>query len=110
MAATISNASFTPLPGGQGLLSGFATLSNVYLTGGEVLDLSSYFSSTSYPVVTLNGDDGYTVKHDRGTAAAGKIMAYKPDAATSNSVMTQVANAADLSAVICPFTAMGKVN
>lgn len=111
MAATISNALFSLLPGGQGCLSGIATLSNVYLTGGETLDLSSYFSSASYPNVVASGDDGYQVIHNRGTAAAGKLVAYYGNNNhADDGPFAQVANAADLSAVVLPFIAMGKVN
>lgn len=108
MAATLSNVVTTPLGGGYRMVAGYATLSNVYLTGGETMDLSTYLLTSGYPVVQLTGDDGYHVEHNRGTAAAGKILAYTENCNhTTNAALIQLANASDASAVICSFIAIG---
>lgn len=108
MAASLSNVVTTPLGGGYRMVTGFATLSNVYLTGGETMDLSDYLLTGGFPVVLTGGDDGYQVIHNRGTAAAGKLVAYYGNNnAAADGAFAQVANAADLSAVIVGFTAIG---
>jgi len=57
------------------LLSGTFVLDSSYANGGETIDLSAYFSSS--PIVLCNALSAtYGYRHDGGTAAAGKIVAY----------------------------------
>ena len=107
MAITISVTQSTNLPGGFRLISGTVTFDDSYPTGGETMDLSSYLLSTSSPTVIINGDDGYVIQHDRGTAAAGKLIAYGTGSA-NKAALTQQDATTNLSTVICPFTAIGQ--
>lgn len=93
---------------GEVYVHGTVTFDNLYVTGGETLDLSSYILSTDSPTVLLNGDDGYVARHDRGTAAAGTVLLYYDIASSTNAASAQVAVNTDVSAVICPFVAIGQ--
>jgi len=105
MAATLS-LTYSRLPGGGKIAYGTATLSNVYLTGGETMDVSSEFAGS--PIVLSGGDDGYVVRHDRGNASAGKLIAYAANGgAAAAAALVQVANATDLSAAICHVVIVG---
>ena len=105
MAATFTVGSVTHLPNGEVLVRGTATLSNVYLTGGETLDLSTWLSGS--PLVVANGDVA-NVKHNAGTAAAGKLIAYQANGGAAGlAALVQAANAADLSGVTCTVVAIG---
>jgi len=107
MAITLSSVIASPEIGGTVLVSGLATFDSLYATGGEVMDLSSYILSTASPIVTLNGDDGYVAKHDRGTAVAGKVLLYYSPAGNSAAALTQVAANTNAVAVVCTFFARG---
>ena len=78
MATTVSVTSVCELPNGERMIRGTGTLDASYAAGGEVIDLSTWF--TGSPTVLVGGDDGYEVQHDRGTAAAGKLVAYEAGA------------------------------
>ncbi|MEE9366915.1 MAG: hypothetical protein V3W44_09535 [Dehalococcoidales bacterium] len=106
MAATVANVKVLWSVGGGLAISGRATLSATYLTGGETLDLSSYFQGS--PLVIPTGDDGYVIEHDRGNAAAGKLLArFANGGAAAGAALIELTNAVDTSAVICSFIAVG---
>lgn len=107
MAITLSSVNVSPLGSGLVVVCGLATFDSSYAgSGGEVMDLSAYFDGS--PIVIANGDDGYVVQHNRGTAAAGKLIAYLQD--TDGGPLIEVTATTDLSAVICPFVAFGTAN
>lgn len=106
MAATVSAVQVSPLPGGNVLVAGLATLSANYQAAGETMDLSSYLLSSSSPVIVLGGDDGYVPQSDRGTAAANTIQLF--EAGADAAALDEVANSTDTSAVICTFVAIGQ--
>ncbi len=103
MAMTVTVTATCDLPNGDRLVRGTATFDSSYATGGEVMDLSTQLSGS--PTVLLSGDDGYVPQHDRGTAAAGQVLAY--EAGVDAAALDEVAATTDLSAVICPFVAIG---
>ena len=107
MASTVSVTSRSRLPGGQILVYGTATLSNVYVTAtGEVMDLSAHFAGS--PTVLIGNDDGAQCNHNRGTAAAGAIIAWWSNGGAAGlAAAVGVTNATDLSGVVCPFIAVG---
>lgn len=103
MAMTVSGVTTSALPGGYVLVAGKATGSNVYLTGGETMDISAYVGGS--PIVVMGGDDGYVAQHNRGTSAAGKVLLY--EAGADAAALDEFANAGDASDVICTFMAIG---
>jgi len=107
MAITVSNVVQSPLFGGRVLVAGNFTFDNVYLVGGLVMDLSAYFLSSSTPIVTVSGDDGWMVSSTRGTAAAGKVIVFG-SGDTNAAVCVEAAVSTDLSAVIGTFIAVGQ--
>jgi len=108
-SATVSVTAVHTMQGGYRVVHGTATLSGTYITGGDTIDLSSYFKSASSPTVIPSSDDGYLIRHDRGTAAAGTLMAYVVNInASGNVALIEVANASNLSAVVVPFIAVGQ--
>jgi hypothetical protein len=84
------------------------TCTNTYVTTGtnNEMVLSTYFLSTSSPNVILGGDDGYEAQHNRGTAAAGKVLLY--EAGADAAALDEFANAGDASGVILTFIALGQ--
>ena len=101
-------ASFTVTYQGEGtsgyrMIAGTCTI-GVYITDGVDADLSDYFSGS--PVVMLGHDDGYLVEHNRGTAAAGKIICRVSNS-TANSTFPQESNATNLANVVVFFQAFG---
>ena len=106
MSLTITNNWNQPLTGGARLCSFTVTFDNSYPTGGETFDISGYFQGS--PDVQVTGDDGYVIEHDRGTAAAGKLVArYGDYDATADGALIDVANTTDLSAVIVKVLVIG---
>jgi hypothetical protein len=105
MALTLSLTYDTTM-GGSKIAYGTITFDNVYVTGGETLDLSAQFSGS--PTVLTSSDDGYVIRHNRGNAAAGVLQAYFANGgAAAGAALIEVTNAADLSAVIVHCIAMG---
>lgn len=105
----------TPLPGGEKMLRGTFTMDSSYAANGEVMNLANYLDSTGYPTVIVECASGYTLMHNKGTAAAGTILAYQNvlntdtvNGAAANSALYQVHTAKDLSAVNAGFIAIGK--
>ena len=81
-------------------IKGLCSLSNNYATGGDLFDISAYFTGT--PIVILSPTvDGYGLVHDLGTAVAGKVMALK-------SLSTEAVNGHDMSAQEAYFSATGQ--
>lgn len=92
-----------------GLLDGTAELivdvafDSSYPTGGEVFDVSAYFAAvdtvlhipSDAAVEGLAGDRIFA--HDKGTAAAGLLLAYDED--NTSGIYAQIADMTDLSAV-----------
>jgi hypothetical protein len=107
MAVTLSSVKASPLPGGEVIVRGLATMDSLYATSGEVMDLSSYLSDVSSPTVLLGSDDGYILRHDRGTNSGGKVLAYNAPAGNSAAALAQAAANTNLAAVVVPFIAIG---
>ena len=103
MALTIANTFVIDSATGARVASFTVTFDNVYPTGGEILDISSWFQGS--PDVYVAGDDGVVVQHNRGTSAAGLLLAY--EAGADGAALDQVANACDLSAVITKVLVIG---
>ena len=108
MAVTLSSVSCSHLPGGEVIVRGLATLDGAYANGGEVMDLSSYILSSSSPTVLVGDDDGHQCTHSRGTAAAGKILAYNEAAAANATALAAVATNTNMAAVVVHFIAIGQ--
>jgi hypothetical protein len=104
-AFTYAKTDSCELPNGNRLVTGTAAGPEVYITGGGVLDVSADFSGS--PKVFINGDDGYVIQHDRGTAAAGELLVYMTNSA-ANGAMLELTNAANLANVLCPILIIGK--
>jgi hypothetical protein len=105
MALSLSVTHKSPMPGGALILFGTVTFDSSYPTGGETLDVSAYF--TGSPHVFLSQDDGYHIFHDKGTAAAGKLLVHGTGSA-EKAAGTQVDNATDLSSVVCHIIVVGQ--
>jgi len=104
VALTISATHSTELPSGARQVAFTVTFDSSYPTGGEVFDVSTWFSGSPH-VNPGGGDDGYVIQHDRGTAAAGVLLAY--EAGADGAALDEVANTTDLSAVICHVVVIG---
>ena len=100
MAATVTFTESYDLASGERFCRGTITLGDVYLTDGVVADLSAKLSGTP-TVVIGQQNDTYTLSHDGGTAAAGKMQAV----VIANGA--EVANAFNTYNVTCSFIAVG---
>jgi len=77
MAATFTLVSSQVKSNGLMEVVGSCVLDSSYANGGEVLDLSTYFKSTSSPSVIVQAQSAtYGYRHDGGTASGGKVVAY----------------------------------
>jgi hypothetical protein len=89
MAMTFTLEKIFDLGGSGGRkVVGYASGSCSYTLGGEVLDLSAYFSTSMNPAVTvqpLNSLRVVVATHDAGTASGGKVQFYT----TSNGTTAQ---------------------
>lgn len=104
-AATVSVTYTNEMGGGMRMAVGTITMPEVYETNGATADLSDYFDGS--PIVLLGaGDDGVILQHNRGTAAAGLVLAYYSNS-SANAALPEAANAENLSAVIVNFAAFG---
>lgn len=106
MSVTIAVTKSVELPNGERLIAGTMTPDSSWLAAGEVFDLSSYLSGS--PLVIMEST-AVTYKHDKGTASAGKILAYYADYdAGADGILIAVADATDISAQVANFIAIGK--
>ncbi len=101
------------IQGGKAIVSGSFSLSSSYATSGETLNLSNSIKDSSSPKVVFTSSGGYSLKHNQGNAAAGKVLAYfsvqnAANVADQNSALIEVTNATDLSAVNVDFIAYGQ--
>lgn len=102
MAAVFTKTNETDLGGGVKKIWGTLAMDSSYPTGGEAVDLSSYFPGAS---ILCSGFDLvssglYLLAHDGGTPTAGKIEAYYCDYdAVADGIPIEVANTTDLSAI-----------
>ena len=83
------------------------TGSGSYATGGDTLDLSSYFAVADNCVGSADGGN-YDVMFDRATAGApstAKVLVYQASAADGGD---EVANATDLSGQTFILTVFGR--
>ena len=77
MAATFTLTGAQATGNGLMMVVGTFVLDNSYATGGEVLDLSTYFVSTTTPVIIPHAISAtYGYRSDQGTASGNKIVAY----------------------------------
>ena len=110
MAATLSSVKTTPLMGGYTMVSGLATGSSTYLTGGETMDLSAYILSSTSPIVMVGNSGqatvGYVGAHNQGTAAAGKVLFF--EAGADSAALDEFANAGNAAVINVPFIAIGQ--
>ncbi len=90
-------------PAGQAELLCNGAFDTSYPTGGEVFDVSTWFDTVDSVIAIpsdlaaegLVGDRMFA--HDRGTAAAGLVLAYDED--NTSGIYAQVADMTDLAAV-----------
>lgn len=99
---------------GEKMIRGTFLMSSTYATGGDTLDLSNHLKASGYPTVTCDGGAGYVAQHNKGTAAAGKVLLYQNVLNTNtmngvdlNTPLYQVHSGADLSAINVGFYAIG---
>jgi len=69
----------TPLPGGYKMVTGqgWANLYDGSGGFGCALNLSNELKSTGYPLVICGTTNGLVFEHNRGTAAAGRVRAFR---------------------------------
>jgi len=103
MALTISITSVDDKNNGDVEISGTVTFDSSYPTGGEVFDISDYISAIKS--ANFSGDDGYVIQHNRGTPAAGVLLAY--EAGADAAALDEVADTTDLSSLISYFAVIG---
>jgi len=77
------------------VLTGKATMSDSYTTGGEDFDVSAFFAKETIAVLPANSG-GYTFEYDHDNK---KLLAYEAG--------VEVTAATDLSSVVVPFVAFG---
>lgn len=102
MAAVFTKTYERDLGNGVKLVTGTLAFDSSYPTGGEAVDLSSYFPGGTIIQVMADpcSSGGYVVGHDYGTPAAGKFMAYWCDYdAGADGALVQVTATTDLSAL-----------
>lgn len=102
MAAVFTETSRIDLGNGNLLVTGTLAMDSSYPTGGETLDVSSYFGGGNLYFVAISPgtSGGYILASDGGTTSAQKIKAYYCDYdAVADGALIQVANATDLSAI-----------
>lgn len=94
MAATFTLVSSVAKSNGLMEVVGTCVLDSSYANGGEVLDLSTYFKSTSSPAIIIQAQSAtYGYRHDGGTSSGGKVVAYvladgsSPDSANLSAVV-----------------------
>lgn len=104
MALTIAAQSVCELPNSHRLVVFRVTFDSSYPSGGETFDISTWFGGSPF-MVGASGDDGYVIEHDRGTAAAGKLIARV--SGTTDAPLNDEGNATDMSAVIATVTMIG---
>ena len=104
MSLTIALVSSSEMPNGHRQATFIFTFDASYPAGGEVRDISSWFSG-SPDLVGQGGDDGYVIQDDRGTAALGKVLAF--EAGADAAALDEVTATTDLSAVIVKATYVG---
>jgi hypothetical protein len=89
---------------GSTMVMGTFTMSSSYATNGDTLNLSNVLKSAGSPMVLINPTNTVTMRHNAGTASAGKVLAYVQDI---NGAEGEVANATDLSSINVTFIAIG---
>jgi len=113
MALTVKVIDSTLESGGQKTIRGSILFDSSYPAAGETMDLSSYLKSGGSPTVIVDSGSGaYVLRHNQGTAAAGKVQAFyvamnAQNGAHLNASLVEVAATTDLSAVNASFIAMG---
>lgn len=113
MAVVFSNVPFiTPNMSGYKECAGFANI-GTYLTDGVQMNLQNYLDDAGYPVVICSNPGGYVLEHNKGTAAAGKVLAYYSylngkNGIDQNATLFQVTNGTNLAATQFSFIAKGK--
>jgi len=102
-------------------VSGITNLSNSYSTGGDTLDLSKYFASTSTVIVMISrlfGGATTHVYHNKGNASDGKLIVEElyvgvtvaEDHSTSVTITsTEESAGTDLSSRQCNIIAIGRL-
>lgn len=111
MALTTSKTFSIEHPNGLREVCYAVTFDSSYPTGGETFDISAEFSGspTVLSGIAVNATPvTIVVRHDNGTAAAGKLLAYYCDNnGGSDSGLIQIPGTTDLSAYSCSIRAIG---
>jgi len=93
------------------MVNGTATGSCSYSAAGETLDLSAYLTGALYDCkVGVSSVSPYvTATHDRGTAAAGKVIMFTGSGnGTTAQGLTELAATTNVATCTFSFTAIGK--
>ena len=97
-----------PLPNGEKMIRGTFKMSASYAISGDALNLSNYFKTGGYPTVLVDSANGFTLKHNSGTAAAGLIKAQASGVNIGNvTSMVEPLSTTDLSTINTSFIAIG---
>jgi len=116
-AVTVKVDVQTPLGSGLKMIAGEINGSTSYATGGDYMNLASYFSASDTVYVTLAGGGNvastefYVPSHDKGTANSGKVrwLGGVGGGGAATDPMCEANNAKNLSTITgVGFTAIGK--
>ena len=108
MAIVLNITGTHPMPGGQRLLAGFATIGTYFTHANPQMNFANFgLDVTAIPVVVFGTEKGYTFNHSQGNAGAGTVAAFFSSSKNGSvSALDQVANNTNLSAVKVSFTAI----
>ncbi len=97
-----------PLPNGEKMIRGTFKMASSYAIGGDALNLSNYLKTGGYPTVLVDSANGFTLRHNSGTAAAGVIKAQASGVNVGNvTSMVEPLATTDLSSINTSFIAIG---
>lgn len=107
MAVVHKIQSETPLPGGEKMIRGTMTIAayNMDTGSGVPCNLANFLHTSGYPTVVITSEK-YNLQHDKGTAAAGRVVAYEKMYNNTANAFSQVTNNVTLS-VNASFIAIG---
>ncbi len=96
------------LPNGEKMIRGTFKMSSSYAISGDALNLSNYLKSGGYPTVIVDSANGFTLKHNSGTAAAGLIKAQASGVNIGNvTSMVEALATTEISTINTSFIAIG---
>ena len=112
MSVTLDSTTLASgLSSGLGIVTGRGTMSSNYQSGGEPIDLSNYFNSSSNITIMIGAvSNYYYLSHTQGSnAAASNIVVGISNSEASNTTFTEIDAETDLSTLTFDFTAIGKL-